>query len=74
MSEVERLRAWMTQHNYNTTKLAAETGMSLSGVHQILCVRKRVSPGFKLRFIGRFGVAVANEIFDTPVAVAPETA
>ena len=73
MNEIERLQTWMENHRYNQTKLAEEIGMSESGLSHVINGRKRLSPGFKLRFMQRFGVDAANAIFDTPVAAIPET-
>lgn len=66
MNEVERLLIWMKRQNLSKRDLAAEIGMSYDGVYQILSWRKRISPGFKLRFIERYGSLVASEIFDRP--------
>lgn len=66
MSEIERLTQWMKDNDVSMVSLASEIGMSYDGVYQVLHWRKRVSPGFKLRFIERFGSAVADTIFDKP--------
>jgi hypothetical protein len=45
--------------------------MSYDGMYQILVVRERVSPGFKMRFIARFGKEAADAIFDPALATQP---
>lgn len=74
MNEVERLANWMHAEGHNVTTLAAAVGMSYDGVYQILNVRGRVSPGFKLRFIQVYGADVAAAIFDAPRVAVPEAA
>ena len=74
MNEAERLTNWMHEHGHSITTLAAAVGMSYDGVYQILNVRGRVSPGFKLRFIQAFGTDVAASIFDAPRVAMPEVA
>lgn len=71
MSEVERLEQWMQENNYTNRTMAEAVGMSYDGFYQILW-RKKVSPGFKLRFIVRFGAAAADQIFDKPAVNQPE--
>ena len=72
MSEKERIRQWMDVAGHTISSLAKEIGMSYDGVYQALNVRGRVSDGFKLRFINRFGIAAATEVFDlTPGNGAP---
>lgn len=66
MSELERLEQWIIDNNLSTASLATEIGMSYDGVYQIRTWRKKISPGFKLRFIERFGSVVADSIFDKP--------
>lgn len=66
--ETQRLLDWMAGQGFSVRKLAAETGMSYDGMYQILHARRRVSPGFKVRFIDRFGKEVADTIFDSPLA------
>lgn len=68
MTELERLMAWMESCGYSVRGLANETGMSYDGMYQILYARKRVSPGFKVRFIARFGKEIADTIFDSALA------
>lgn len=66
--EAQRLVDWMDLQGYTVRKLAGETGMSYDGMYQILHARGRVSPGFKVRFIDRFGKEVADTIFDSSLS------
>lgn len=74
MTELERLTTWIESNGYTTRKLATELGMSFDGVYQVLYYRKRISPGFKLRFTERFGTQIANEIFDATIVPSAEIA
>lgn len=67
--EAQRLISWMDLQGYSIRKLAGETGMSYDGMYQILHARGRVSPGFKVRFINRFGKEIADTIFDSTLTV-----
>lgn len=70
MSEKERIFQWMDVAGHTISSLAKEIGMSYDGVYQALNVRERVSDGFKLRFINRFGIGAASQVFDLAVAAA----
>lgn len=70
MSETERLRAWMDENGYSVIKLAVEVGMTTAGLNMIFW-RKSVSPGFKLRFIKRFGMEAADQIFSQEAELCP---
>jgi hypothetical protein len=63
-SELEKLLEWMKVEGHDYNSLAAAVGMSHDGVYQILYVRKRISPGFKVRFTERFKEEVSKTIFD----------
>jgi hypothetical protein len=65
MTEIERLKKWMKDNDYSVLALAGATGMSKEGMYMILW-RKKVSPGFKLRFTYKFGAQVADQIFTAP--------
>lgn len=62
--ELDRLLKWINDNNLTTGSLADALGMSYDGVYQVLYVRKNVSPGFRMRFIERFGKQVADNIFE----------
>ena len=70
MTEINKLKAWMEKHNYSIKELAKELGVSYYGVYLVFH-RARISPGFRLRFMHRFGVETANAIFDSPLAAEP---
>ena len=73
MSEQDRLLRWMNENGYSISSLAQETQMSYDGMYQTLHVRKRISAGFRVRFMERFGSEVAAQIFDPVLApVEPE--
>lgn len=72
MSEQDKLQRWMDENGYTISSLAQETQMSYDGMYQTLRFRKRVSAGFRVRFMERFGSDVAAQIFD-PV-LAPQEA
>lgn len=74
MNEVERLKQWMDRNDHTLKSLARCVGMSYHGVQQVVNHRKRISPGFRLRFIQAFGAEVADSIFDTlePSPSTPE--
>lgn len=70
MTEIERIRKWMHETGHTVSSLAKELGMSYDGTYQVLSVRERLSNGFKFRFINRFGIDAAAEVFDlSPAAV-----
>lgn len=70
MTEINRLELWMDAQGYSIKELAKELGTSYYGVYLVLH-RKRISPGFRLRFTQRFGTDVANSIFDSQLAAEP---
>jgi hypothetical protein len=71
MSEQDKLLRWMDENGFSISSLAQETQMSYDGMYQTLHVRKRISAGFRVRFIERFGADVAATIFD-PVLTTQE--
>ena len=71
MSEIERLDNWMRERGYSKRTMAEAVGMSYDGFYQIFW-RKKISPGFKLRFINRFGAEAADRVFDKPALSQPE--
>ena len=64
MTELDKLLEWMEKNNHSRASLANAIGMSYDGITQILYVRRRLSPGFKLRFIQCFGQETAKSIFE----------
>jgi antitoxin component HigA of HigAB toxin-antitoxin module len=73
MSEIERLRVWMEKHGFTVWDVSREIGGSRVWVYRMMnSNRAHLSDGFKLRFINRFGIAAATEVFDlTPGNGAP---
>ena len=67
MNEQEKLRQWMGENGYTSSSLAAEVGMNYVSVFRMFKAERALSPGFKLRFIDRFGVDVAGQIFDSSI-------
>lgn len=63
MSEINKLEKWMDANGYTIKSLASELGVGYYGVYLVLH-RKRISPGFRIRFSQRFGNKVADSIFD----------
>lgn len=72
MTEIDRLVAWLDEQHINMPMLAREINMSYDGVYQVLYVRKKLSDGFKLRFLTRFGNDVSGEIFEMPTTAIAE--
>lgn len=66
MTENERLRAWMTENDYTAWTLGDVLGFKSRVAVYRLLRRPTISPNFKLRFIERFGIDVADMIFDPP--------
>jgi len=71
MTEINKLQAWMDEHGYSISSLAKELGVSYYGVYLVIH-RNRISPGFRLRFVERFGADAARSIFDPYGTRLPE--
>lgn len=65
MNEQMKLRLWMDENGYTASSLASAVGMHYVSVFRMFKAERPLSPGFKLRFIDRFGVDVADLLFDS---------
>ena len=68
MNEQEKLRQWMGENGYTSSSLAAAVEMNYVSVFRMFKAERPLSPGFKLRFIERFGADAAEPIFDSSIA------
>jgi hypothetical protein len=66
MTEQERLLRWMDNNNFTVWSLGEALGFKSRVSVYRMTRRETLSPNFKLRFISRFGIDVANELFDPP--------
>lgn len=78
-TEQQRLTEWMGRNGHTAWTLADTLGFkSRVSVYRMIHRAAAVSPGFKVRFIERFGIDVANQLFDPPpvkhAEPAPEAA
>ncbi len=64
MEQHDKLKAWMTAKGYNQKSLASELGFSETYIFKLMAGTKPIGSGFKLKFLFRFGVEEATEIFD----------
>lgn len=64
MEQKDKLRAWMTQKGFTQSELAQELGVTNTYICKIETGAKPLGSGFKFRFIHRFGVEEASQIFD----------
>ena len=75
MTEQERLLSWMSSNEYTVWSLGETLGFKSRVSVYRMTRRETLSPNFKLRFISRFGIDVANELFDPPaIEHTPEAA
>lgn len=64
MSEQERLFKWMDDNDFTVWSLGETLGFKSRVSVYRMARRETLSPNFKLRFIARFGIEVANQLFD----------
>lgn len=75
MTEQERLFKWMNDNGHTVWSLGETLGFKSRVSVYRMTRRETLSPNFKLRFISRFGIDVANELFDPPaIERTPEPA
>lgn len=71
MNEIERLQIWMDKNHFTVWDVTREIGVSRVWVYRMMnSNRTQLSDGFKLRFINRFGIDAASQVFDLAVAAA----
>lgn len=73
MNEVDRVLDWMQTNNISQPELARALGMGYDGLYKTLQVRKRLSSGFKFRFLARYGSQTARNLFEVPTPLASPT-
>ena len=71
MPEHARIQQWIEKNGLSTNALAKEVGMSYIPVFRMMRGDRRISDGFKLRFISRYGIEVAETLFDLPQTGQP---
>lgn len=70
VTETQRLQKWMTEHGYSAWDMAKELGVSRVWVYRTVKYNDEISDGLKLRFINRFGIDIASQVFDLPAVPA----
>jgi len=73
MTEVDRVIDWIETNQISQPELARTLGMSYDGLYQALHVRRRLSSGFKFRFLARYGEGMARSLFEVPSPLANPT-
>lgn len=64
MKQQDKLKAWMAEKGYNYNALAHELGFSDTYIFKIMAGTKPLGSGFKFRFVERFGIDEAKQVFD----------
>ena len=65
---IARLRNWMEQENLDQERLADAVGFSPGAISYILSGKRKVSAGFKLAFVARFGTEAGAEVLGLELA------
>lgn len=63
-TELERLKAWMAENNYDTTALAKHLRIKYSSLYKMLSDRGNISASFKWKFYLAFGPDLSRSLFD----------
>lgn len=63
LAERDRLVAWMKANGHDSVSLGAATGDFYTGIHVMLEGKRRISQGFKWRFLETFGYEETAKTF-----------
>lgn len=63
MTDLERLKTWMVEHDIKASEMANEMRLTRSAVHLILAGKRNIGDGFKWKFREAYGYIAAHFIF-----------